>query len=533
MSRRTRNYRYYDKYDYRSYQRGGCWYRLKRFISNVAVILLCLLAGTLLVGLIFLAYTYQAYLGTIFLVILGIGALVLALVLLKFIIGVITAIVNTISAMRVRAIEAGKAKVELSKRKLERDAYQQRLQYPQQSRRVLSASLPSDSRDLLVQRVLPSEKSEVPGMPEYTTVRYHDIERQVKPGQLVALVRTNGTLRLETWNAFKVLLVLGGSASGKSTTIAEKILGFVNGGGLIVPCDPHDSKEDSLFKKIAPLAPALYPGAVFAVEHADILRNIRLVNTILEERIQNPESPIPVLLVVEELNRLLRDKTLVKEISLILEALGEEGRGFNVFVLVGCQRVTGLSDIRKAFISFIVHRCDESEARLVIPYRYAKYCPELRPGQCFVKDSDGVTEAGLQVLVTRRDTEQASIHLSRSRSPSRPRPTVPLNRQRPTVPLNQQRPTVPLNQQQQPTPRQVRKTRLQPVRHETETFNQRVPNPLHTWTPPPAVSKKSPDHSPFSEPTNTKDTEELSPSDLSISQQFEILALMRKKKNQK
>ncbi len=550
MSRRPRYYRYYDKYDYRPYRRGGCWYRLKRFISNVAVILLCLLGAAFLVGLALLAYTYQAYLETIFLVILGIGAFILTLVLLKFIIGMIAAMVNAISAMRVRAVEAGRAKVELSKRKLERDAYQQRLPYPQQSRRVLTASLPSDLQEPPVQRVLPSQlplKSEVPGMPEYTTVRYCDIEGQVKPGQLVALVRPNGSLRLETWNAFKVLLVLGGSASGKSTTIAEKVLGFVNGGGLIVPCDPHDSKEDSLFKKIAPLTPALYPGAVFAVEHADILRNMRLVNTILEERVQNPtESRVPVLLVVEELNRLLRDKALTKEISLILEALGEEGRGFNVFVLVGCQRVTGLSDIRKAFISFIVHRCDESEARLVIPYRYAKYGSELRPGQCFVKDGDGVTEAGLQVLVTRRDTELASLHLSQSRPPSRPRPTVPLNRQRPTVPLNRQRPTVPLNRQQQPAtqtfPRQVHKTRLRPVEPETETRDRRGSNPLHTWAPPPLVSKKSPENSPLSDsrgsradspPTNKKDTEELLPSDLSISQQFEVLALIRKKKNQK
>ncbi len=500
----------------------------------MAVILLCLLGAALLIGLVLLAYIYQAYLETIFLVILGIGAFILALVLLKFIIGMIAAMVNVISAMRVRAIEAGRAKVELSRRKLERDAYRQGLQQPQQIRRVppVPASLPSDEPEPLVGRVPPSQlppRSEVPGMPGRAIVYYRDIERQVKPGQLVALVRANGSLRLETWNAFKVLLVLGGSASGKSTTIAEKVLGFVNSGGLIVPCDPHDSKEDSLFKKIASLAPTLYPGAVFVVEHADILRNMRLVNTILEERVQNPaESPIPVLLVVEELNRLLRDKALAKEISLILEALGEEGRGFNVFVLVGCQRVTGLSDIRKAFISFIVHRCDESEARLVIPYRYAKYCPELRNGQCFVKDSDGVTEAGLQVLVTRRDTEQASIYLSQPRPSSRPRPTVPLNRQRPTVPLNPQ---------QQPTtrtyPRQVRKTRLQPVEPETETLNQQMSNPLHTWTPPSAVSKKSSDHLHHSEPTNTKDTEELSPSDLSISQQFEILALMRKKKNQK
>src|SRR5579859_1530335 len=254
MPRRPRYNRYYDKQDYRYYRRGGCWYRLKRFLSDMTVIFLSLLGSVLLLGLIFLAYTYQAYLGTIFLVILGIGALILALVVLKFIIGMITAIVNAISAMRLRSLEAGRAKVELSKRKLERDAYQQRLQQVQQARRV-SPPLPYDLQESSIRRVPPSPpppKNEVPGMPGHTVIYYRDIERRVKPGQLVALVRENSSLRLETWNAFKILLVLGGSASGKSTTIAEKVLGFVKSGGLIVPCDPHDSKEDSLFRKIAP-----------------------------------------------------------------------------------------------------------------------------------------------------------------------------------------------------------------------------------------------------------------------------------------
>lgn len=357
----------------------------------------------------------------------------------------------------------------------------------------------------------------------------------------MALIRGNGTLRLETWDTFKILLVLGGSASGKSTTIAEKVLGFVNRDGLIVPCDPHDAKEDSLFKKISPLAPALYPGAVFAVSHADILRNIRLVKAILEERVNGGDCTTPVLLIVEELNRLIRDATLAKEISMILEALGEEGRGFNLFVIVGCQRVTGLSDIRKAFISVIVHRCDETEARLVIPARYAKYCSELRPGQCFVKDINGETEAGLQVLVTRQDIERAGKLLTRSSVSQHPTTKLYPHQARIKEPGHQ----IPRRhyasessseQSQRQIPRQlVRRTRIEPVQPEKE----HSPNPRHVWPSESPESEKTPSFSRLSDFTDKplipqgRNTEELSPDHLSNSQQLEILAFLRKKKPEK
>ena len=551
-----RRYRHYDDYDYYR-RRRGCGYRLKRFFTNVGIILLCLLIGGLLIGLAFLAYTYRAYLPTILRTIISLGALILGFFVVKFIIEMITAMVNAISAMRVRASQAGKAKVELSKRKLERDAYREHLQKSQQPKRVeptpsqpVTTTLSRDVQEPLVRR-LQSEnerpKSAVPGMPQRTTVTYREIEQRVKPGQLVALVRGNGSLRVETWKAFKTLLVLGSSSSGKSTTIAEKTLAFASGGGAIIPCDPHDTKEDSLFKKIAPLAHALYPGAIFAVDHADILRNMRLVNAILQDRVGGGDCSIPVLLIVEELNRLLRDKAIAKEIALILEALGEEGRGYNVFIMVGCQRVTGLSEIRKSFISYIVHRCDESEAKLVIPYRYAKYCSELRPGQCFVKDSNSDTEPGLQVLVTRQDVERASGFPGSSRSISE-RPTARLDpRQAPRlVPGHaippRQRPGVPTQRPTGKTPsRPVHRNRLEPVQRKTETpLVRRQHNPLHTWSLEPPTSQKPPDlprlpdvRKPEITPPSTREreTDELSPSDLSNSQQLEILALMRKKKS--
>jgi Na+-transporting methylmalonyl-CoA/oxaloacetate decarboxylase gamma subunit len=536
MSRRSRYPRYsYDEYHHYQRRHYGCWYRLKRFVFGVVAAIASLLAGALILGLIILAFTYRAYLGTVLFVLLGIGGVLVVLVLLKVIVNLITAIVNVISAMRIRAIQASKAKVELSRRKLERDTYQQRLRHQERQQPVPAVSSPSSLPHEQIVRRLPMEqspgRSEIPVMPQRTTVHYQQIQHRVKPGQLVALVRANGSLRLESWDAFKILLVLGGSASGKTSTIAGLTLGFVAGGGFIVPCDPHETKEDSLFNKIAPLAGALYPGATFASDHQAILENIRLVNAILEDRIENPANREPVLLIVEELNRLLRDKAIAKEVRLILETLGEEGRGYNVFVLVGCQRVTGLADIRKAFISYIVHRCDETEAQHVIPQRYAKHCSELRPGQCFVKDWNGTTEGGLQVLVSRQDVEQASLRLSEQQNRWSWRyPTMKLDQAQP----RQNTPLRPMNPNRDPQtmPRPLHRTCLQAIQHE-----QPLSNPLHTWNPPqPAKEGESVEdishlfNAPGKASPHAKDTEELSPSDLTISQQFEILAAFRNKK---
>jgi hypothetical protein len=148
-----------------------------------------MLAGFLLIGAIYLAYTYRVDFQTILLVIIGAGLLILAIALLKWVIEMIVSMVNAISVMRVRATQARKAKVELSRRTLERDAYRQHLQQPPRSKRMDPAPSPEPSaHEPLVRRIEPAhepQKSGVPGMPRYTQVSYQDIERKVQPGQLV------------------------------------------------------------------------------------------------------------------------------------------------------------------------------------------------------------------------------------------------------------------------------------------------------------------------------------------------------------
>jgi hypothetical protein len=102
---------------------------------------------------------------TILLVVISISGLILAFFFLKFIVKMITAMINAISAMRVHATQAGKAKVELSKRKLERDAYRQRLQQPERPKRVeptpqpiAPVTLSREAQEPLVRRIVPEHR---------------------------------------------------------------------------------------------------------------------------------------------------------------------------------------------------------------------------------------------------------------------------------------------------------------------------------------------------------------------------------------
>jgi hypothetical protein len=205
------------------------------------------------------------------------------------------------------------------------------------------------------------------------------------------------------------------------------VLGATNQGGRLVICDPHGHKADSLLRRVSPLQGALLPGTTLAIEHGAIMTNVEVVKTELERRVAGGDGSVPIFLVIEELNRLQRDKATARSLTEILETIGQEGRGFNIFCIIGAQKITGLPQIRKAVIAFIVHRVDVTEAQLCIPMRYARYASELAPGQSFVKDADGITEPLMQVTVTVEDFEAARVRLAmQQRTVQRyPRTTAP------------------------------------------------------------------------------------------------------------
>ncbi len=282
-------------------------------------------------------------------------------------------------------------------------------QIPQRASRMPPASLYSDQTQ--PQLVLPAWNSAPANAPWSPTtpqrqeiVYYASVRGSIRPGQLVLGMRLDGTLRVGTWEDIKTVLVLGAMASGKTSTLALLTLQAIQGGALIAPCDPHATKPDSLYRRVAPLSGFLWPGAVMATTHDDILGNASIVGSELERRVQGGAWTRPLLLVLDEVNRLVDDEEISQELITICQRIGREGRDYGVYCAAGFHELAYLAHWRKKFVSFIVHRVVEArEAEHVIPHRFAKLAPELPNGLTFVKDAYGQTEQLQQVYITPRD----------------------------------------------------------------------------------------------------------------------------------
>jgi hypothetical protein len=278
--------------------------------------------------------------------------------------------------------------------------------------------------------------------PQPQPVYFAALRRSLQPGQVLKGVDPESReLRTGDWDDFKTLLVLGSMASGKTTDIVCKTVEAVQGGAEIIICDAHAKKPDSLYRRVLPLAAFLFPGTHFAISHDQILNNVLLAGQELERRIQGGRYTRPLVLVVDEVNRLADDEEIAQELLAVLAKIGREGRDFHVYVIAGLHEVTHLARLRKKFVSCIVHRVDSSEAEHVIPGRFARLAPELPNGQAFVKDAYGHTEHLLQPLITVRDIETIASELApRSRSTTQPYPLP--SPQRATRPISDDYPPV-------------------------------------------------------------------------------------------
>lgn len=247
-------------------------------------------------------------------------------------------------------------------------------------------------------------------------------EDQFGGGEMIIGIRADGTLRTGEWNDLMIFGVWGGTHSGKTTTVAEKTCEAAIGGAWLIVCDPHLHKKDSLANKIKPLAHLLYPGTKIAADHDDILKNVERANKILEMRVKGADCSRPVVLIVEEWNRLQRDEDIAKALTKIVKSIGQEGRGFNVYAIIAGQETSGESQVRKALAAHIVHRIAESESSKVLPSRHGKYTPELPIGCSMVLDTDGLIEKLYQPLLTVQDVmivaEMTRVSIEPSSQPS-------------------------------------------------------------------------------------------------------------------
>ena len=235
----------------------------------------------------------------------------------------------------------------------------------------------------------------------------------MRPGQVLMGMRPDDdSLRFDLWEQQKTVLVVGQTGSGKTMTLVSRAVDAVKNGAWLVVCDPFGDKKRSLLQTIEPLKPFLLPETLWAIEREQILQNVRLVRQLLEQRIEGEPITRPVILLVDEWNHLMRDEEIACELTSLVQAIEQEGCKCSMYGVFAAQRVTGNADLRKSMGSFIVHRCDRSEAQLVISARFAKLSPELQLGRAWVRDAAGLTELLQQAILTVQDVEQIARIIS-------------------------------------------------------------------------------------------------------------------------
>ena len=585
MSRRSRrrgrrSYGYSDDYSSPRRRRSGCLTPIRRFFHHVVMTMLLALGAILFFCIVLLiAFNFATFVHLL-LYALYVGAGLAVLGLLYLVVRIIAAISHRISGA---SLARSKAKIERARvqqarlqvrqgsvRVLAQEAHlaraqQDRSDVPPRSRRTpgigedvplqVSSSMRQspyrtrnlrESRQEPLVRVLPALSSvpippEAPmreetdlerlGMPRKgQRFAYQDYQHTLKAGQRLLGIRKGGTARVSLLDAVKILLVLGSSGSGKSTTVLAHALRHVHDGGLLIVCDPGGFKPDSITQRMGSLREALFPGTTVALEHDAIMGNIERYHQELERRRRGADMSIPLLLLVDELNGLLMNKSIKKALTDLLAQFGQEARNYNLSLILCAQRASGLADIRNSMISFICHRCPEMEAEKILPARYARLAPQLGLGQTFVADANGDIDALQQVLLTPEDIAM-SVRGLRFRTPPQTEPLIPRS---PRVPVRHSTPP--------PQKGTIRRTQLV-----------QAPD-APTSQPPPRVARSSPagagaiwgeaqpEKPPSPSPSQAEPmTEELLPEpprstrppDPPPGRQdtFELLALRRKKKS--
>lgn len=517
------------------------------FIAVGAVVFFCLV--------LLIAFNFAVFLAVLWYALLVTGGLALfgVLYVVVRIISGISQRLSAASTARAKArqehirVQQSSVRVQMQQVRLARqeelwyEQQQQRKALPQQRERPgVRAQEEDDGQESLV-RVLPIQRQPepegIPGMPAKNQIfQYRDYKKLLKAGELIIGIRQDGSARIGTWQDFKITLILGSSSSGKSTTVLEKCLSHVRQGGLLVICDPGGFKPDSLTQRLGPLRQALLPGTIVALEHKDIMQNVEHFRVELERRRRGADMTIPLLLVIDELNGLLMDKEIKKDLTELIEKFAQQARGYHMSMILCAQRASGLAAIRNSVISFVCHKCPEMEASKILPARYARLAPQLGVGQTFVSDANGSIEPLQQLYITAQDIA-ASVGSRRW-----PQSTPPVSPARAGPIASQPAPAPPLSASMPPRSGPLHRTKLVQAPPDAATPQVRKHASRMTgaiWgeetqvnPPDPASQPAAPRLSPTTDPLDGRVSRlpVEAPTQMPRQDTFEMLALRRGKK---
>lgn len=212
-----------------------------------------------------------------------------------------------------------------------------------------------------IQRVAEEEPKQI-AAPEAIppVIRYEDVADEVPDEMsLLGIHPSDGTLELTDWEKLKMVWLVGSSSTGKSNTIFGKALEARNKGAKLAVVDQHITKPDSLGKKLAPLQECfLRP---IAVKDDEVLATLAWFKAEFERRVNGADCSQKIVLICDEMNRMVRNDALKDALKEIVMICGEESRGFGMYGWFLSQKCAGLKWLRDSAITVIVHRLTRFE----------------------------------------------------------------------------------------------------------------------------------------------------------------------------
>ncbi len=202
---------------------------------------------------------------------------------------------------------------------------------------------------------------------------------------------SEGPLRGD-WKDVYSSAVAGISGMGKTTTIRFLACQSALHGANFVVIDPHANVQDeSLAATLAPLRNRYL--CAEATDDGPILDAIGLVASKLDARLKGDANRQPLLVLVDEFTRLMRNPAVANDLGDLIEAIGQEGRKVGVFALLSGQIWTadrsGGTRARDSLASAYVHRIKRSQARHLISADEARLVENLAPGRAVLFRTNG------------------------------------------------------------------------------------------------------------------------------------------------
>lgn len=239
---------------------------------------------------------------------------------------------------------------------------------------------------------------------------------------LFGMYPADNTPMYGVWDRVKSLIVAGMSGSGKTVSMVFIIVQLMlSKAAKLTVIDPHWSKPDGLTTRLKPLS--TYGVFVKGNDNTRIVETVAAFREMLERRISGESFDHAELLVIDEWNRIAsRSKDVFDDVKWIVEEIAQEGRGYQVYVMLAGQiwmpSKSGGSSIIDSVQAVYAHRLKKNQSRFLVDGEIAKQTEKLQPGHVFFSDAYGeverlvIPEAKYRDAVTVRDMLQGVIDAS-------------------------------------------------------------------------------------------------------------------------